>query len=269
MSESAKKSQERSTVLITGASVGIGRALAITFARAGHDLFLVSRDAAALREVALVCEREGKVQTYILSANLLCAGTPAEIFDWVQKQGRVIDVLVNNAAFGLHGAFSATDIEQEVQMVQIQIEALLRLTKLFIPGMIERKRGRLLNVSSVYAFAGVPYQAVYGACKAFLFYFSQGLAAEVRDAGVTVTVLCPGTTRTEFRKRAGIREKSTKAGMSAEAVADAGYRATMGGDLLRVPGAINKLFVFLIRLLPVTWVGSLMSRINRVRGVNH
>lgn len=253
-----------STALITGASIGIGRALAIEFARGGHNVLLVARDESQLKQTAEACRRHN-VEAKTFPCDLMEPGAAERVFAWAGHA----DVLVNNAGFGVHGTFLSTDGERELQMVQLQISVLLKLTKLFLPGMVARRSGRVLNVSSVYAFSGVPQQTVYGACKAFLFVFSQGLAEEVRANGVSVTVLCPGSTRTEFRTRAGIREKSTKSGMSAEAVAAAGYRATMRGNLLEVPGRINRLFVFLARHLPVTWVGQLVTRINRVRLGKH
>lgn len=254
----------RPQALVTGASVGIGRALALELARDGYDLFLVSRDGAALEAVAQACRAAG-AEARALACDLFSADSAEKVRAWVHAAGRPLEVLVNNAGFGLHGDFAVTDVEQELKMVQLQLTTLLRLTKVFLPEMIRQGKGRLLNVSSVYAFAGVPHQTVYGACKAFLFNFSQGLAEEVRGTGVTVTVLCPGSTRTEFRKRAGIAEKKKTSGMTAEAVAAQGYRGMVRGQLLVVPGGWNALFVFFARRLPVKWVGVLIRKINQVR----
>jgi short-subunit dehydrogenase len=256
------------TVLITGASSGIGRALAREFARGGFHLLLVARDGTALEEVANACRQEFGVEARALACDLSQAGAASRIDRWVTEAGGQVDVLVNNAGFGIHGAFAETPLDRELELVDLQIAVTLRLTKLFLPGMLQRRSGRILNVASVYAFAPVPFQSVYGACKTFLLSFSQALASEIFGRGITITVLCPGSTRTEFRQRAGIREKNTQAGMSAEAVAAEGYRATLAGRSLSVPGAINRLFVFLARHLPANWLGAFVRKINRARGVS-
>jgi short-subunit dehydrogenase len=253
--------------LITGASAGIGRALAREFARGGHDLLLVGRDEPALAQLVQECRSEFSVEAVALTNDLSRPRAAAEIIEWARARRAEVAVLVNNAGFSVHGAFVETEVARELELVRIQIDCLLELTKGFLPAMLSRRAGRILNVSSVYAYAPVPYQSVYGACKAFLLFFSQALASEVADSGITVTVLCPGSTRTEFRRRAGIQEKNTQAGMSAEAVAAAGYRATMAGRSTVVPGAINWLFTLLARHMPWDWLPAFVRRINRVRGV--
>ena len=152
-------------------------------------------------------------------------------------------------------------------MVNLQIGALLQLTKELLPAMLQKQHGGILNVASVYAFSPVVFQAVYGACKSFLYSFSAALAHEVADYGVAVTVLCPGVTRTEFRSRAGVKAKKPGAGMSAEAVADYGFNALMRGRLLAVPGMLNKLFVLAARHLPAGAITTLLRGINRIRGL--
>ena len=152
--------------------------------------------------------------------------------------------------------------------MDLQANAILKLTKAVLPGMISRRTGRILNVASLYSFAPVPFQSVYAASKAFLMSFSTALNEELRGTGVTLSVLCPGITQTEFRSRAGIREKNRAAGATAEKVAEIAARETLKGRLLVVPGFFNKLFVFLARRLPISAVPRVVKLINKKRGVN-
>jgi uncharacterized protein len=135
--------------------------------------------------------------------------------------------------------------------------------------MVARRSGRILNVASVYSFSPVPFQSVYGACKAFLFSFSSALQNELLGTGVTITVFCPGVTQTEFRSRAGIGQRRKHSGMTAEAAAHIAYSATLRGKHLVIPGFINRLYVFLAHLLPVQAVPGLVRFINRQRGQSH
>jgi len=145
----------------------------------------------------------------------------------------------------------------------------LKLTRALLPAMIARRSGRILNVASVYSFSPVPFQSVYAACKAFLLSFSSALQNELQGTGVTVTVFCPGATQTEFRSRAGIGQKRTNTGMTAEAAAHIAYMETMRGKHIVVPGLINRIFVFLTQILPDTSVAGLIRFINRQRGQTH
>src|SRR4029079_19309678 len=127
---------------------------------------------------------------------------------------RVYEILVNNAGFGIHGDFESSDIDRNLELVQVQLASMLRLTRSVLPGMIARRSGRILNVASVYSFSPVPFQSVYGACKAFLLSFSSALQNEIYGTGVTVTAFCPGITQTEFRSRAGIKQKHEGSGQT-------------------------------------------------------
>jgi short-subunit dehydrogenase len=255
--------------VITGASSGIGRALAFEFASGRFNLVLTARNEAALTEVAAQCSTRYGIRVDVLPADL---GNPASLnnlVDSLNTLGRSCEVLVNNAGFGIHGEFVSTDIERNTELVNVQIIAALRLTKAILPGMILRRRGRILNVASVYSYSPVPLQSVYSACKAFLLSFSSALQNEVRDAGVTVTVFCPGITQTEFRSRAGIREKRKSSGMTAQAAAHLAYVETLRGTHIVVPGIANRLFVLVARLLPQASLPTLLRFINRQRGHSH
>jgi short-subunit dehydrogenase len=180
---------------------------------------------------------------------------------------RLYEVLVNIAGFAIHGEFGSTDIEQNIQLVNVQIAAALKLTWAVLPGMIQRRTGRILTVASVYSWAPVPFQSVYSACKAFLLSFSTALQSELRETGVTVTVFCPGVTQTEFRSRAGMGEKRKDSGMTAPAAARIAYVETLRGTHVVVPGLVNRVFVFLAKILPSTAVPRFIRFINRQRGL--
>jgi uncharacterized protein len=255
--------------IITGASSGIGRALASEFAAGGFNLVLTARNAAALTEIAAQCYEKYGVDTEVVPADLGNSESVGHLIAALSAAPRRYEVLVNNAGFGIHGNFVSTDIEQNIELVNVQLTAALRLTKAVLPSMMERRSGRILNVASVYSYSPVPLQSVYSACKAFLLSFSSSLRNEVKEAGVTVTVFCPGVTQTEFRSRAGIAERSKKSGMTAETAARIAYVETLRGTHIVVPGIINRIFVVLTRLLPRWSVPSLVRFINRQRGQSH
>jgi short-subunit dehydrogenase len=255
-----------SWAIITGASSGIGKALAFEFAAGGFNLLLIARTEAALAEVAAECHAKHHIETEIVAADLACAESLDKLMPVLEHTPRQFEVLVNNAGFGIHGDFASTDIEQNIELLSLQLTASLRLTKAVLPGMIERRKGRILNVASVYSFSPVPFQSVYAACKAFLLSFSTAIQNELGGTGVTVTVFCPGVTQTEFRSRAGIGQKNEQSGMTAEAAARIAYVETLRGKHIVVPGVVNRLYVFVSRLLPVQVVPNLIRFINRQRG---
>jgi short-subunit dehydrogenase len=261
-------SANKKWALITGASSGIGRALAFEFAARGYNLFLAARNEEALRQVAADCRREFKVDTEIRAADLSNLEAIDALVRGLCAPPLEIEILVNNAGFGVHGQFIETDLDTELRMLNLQLAATMKLTNVLLPGMVARKNGRILNVASVYSFAPVPYQAVYSACKAFMLSFSASLGEELKHTGVTVTAFCPGTTQTEFRARAGITERNKSAGVTAESVARIAARQTLKGKSLVVPGFTNRLFVFLVRRLPFAVVPRIIRMINNARGVN-
>ena len=243
----------RKTALITGASAGIGLELARVFAREGHDLVLVARNEAKLRQLADELTEKFKVSVRVLVKDLGLPRAPDEIFMELQGAGLRVDVLVNNAGFGSYGFFSETDLDHELQMIQLNITALTHLTKLFLKEMLKRGEGKILNVASTAAFQPGPLMAAYYASKSYVLSFSEALAEEVRGTGITVTCLCPGPTTSEFQGRANIgKDILLMKGrmMSAQSVAEIGFRGLMKGKRVVIAGTTNRLLVLGTKLAP-------------------
>lgn len=241
------------TVLITGASSGIGAELVRCFARDGSDLILCARREEALRDVAHSVEDTFGVSTRVLSADLSEPEAPRFIADQLSSDGVAVDVLVNNAGFGLRGPFAELDAARQVDVIGVNVTALTHLSRLFLPSMVERGRGGILNVGSTAGFQPGPNMAVYYATKAYVLSLSEALAQEVSASGVTVTCLAPGPTKTEFADRAGMNDAflfESGAAMTPEAVAAHGHRAFREGRSLAVPGLPNKAGAFATRFLP-------------------
>lgn len=254
------------TVLITGASVGIGAALAKVFAENGHDLVLVARNQSQLESVAAECAASGKIRARVIAKDLSAPGAAAEIFDELAREGVEVSDLVNNAGFGTHGPFADTDLDTDLRLLQVNIVALTALTRLFLPGMISRGTGRIMNVASTAGFLPGPLMATYYASKAYVVNFSQAIAQEVAGKGVTVTALCPGPVATEFQKRAGVQGSRLfkGGGMDAREVALAGYGGMMRGRRIVVPGLSNKLAAGTVGFLPRRLATFLAGRLNEV-----
>ncbi|HEX4998012.1 MAG TPA: SDR family oxidoreductase [Terriglobia bacterium] len=252
--------------VITGASSGIGRALMFEFAGDGYNVVLTGRNEAALRSAAEECRSRHHVETDIVIADLASAEETRRLILELASHSRRYEALVNNAGFGIHGEFVATDLEREIEMVDVQLVAMLRLTKGLLPAMVARHHGNVLNVASVYAFGPVPSQAVYAASKAFILSFSSALQDELRGSGVHVTAFCPGVTKTEFRARAGIFDKGR--GITAEHAARIAYDSMKRGRHVVVPGLANRIFFLLSRLLPSGSFAGVTRWINRQRGLS-
>jgi short-subunit dehydrogenase len=186
------------TVLITGASGGIGKELADRFAKDGYDLVLVARSEGKLVDLAKEYRDKYRVQATVFAKDIALPGMVEEIYGELRKKGIAVDYLVNNAGFGLYGEFLETQIEQETNMIDINIKALTVMTKVFLPDMVKRRQGGVLNVASLVAFFPGPLMAVYYATKAYVLSFTETLENELRGTGVTVTALCPGPTATGF-----------------------------------------------------------------------
>lgn len=217
--------------LITGAGSGIGYELAKFFAHDHFSLILVSRNADKLTEAAIALQQMGAPDVIVIPKDLSVPGAAAEIYDNTHKRGIRISALVNNAGAGEYGLFSETDLDRELDILQLNIGAVVHLTKLYLKEMLHEKRGRILNVASVASYLPVPKLAVYAASKAFVLSFSDALGVELYDTGVTVTALIPGATDTEFFRKAGM--EYTKAAQFPEdpaLVAEIGYTALMDGD---------------------------------------
>jgi short-subunit dehydrogenase len=238
------------TALITGASSGIGMHLAHEFARHGHPVILVAPVESELREVAQQLATNGGGEAIVIAKDLEEPNAPQEIFDELQQRGVTVDILVNNAGHGQHGHFWEIPLEKDLSMMRLNMEAMLRMTKLFLPPMLARGRGRIMNNASVGGFEPGPTLAVYHATKAFVLSLTEAIATELKETGVTATALCPGPTDTDFFPKADMEAtRAMQQAMAPQDVAKAGYEAVMKGDRLVVPGGMNKALVFARRFL--------------------
>jgi len=242
----------RQTALITGASFGIGTEFARIFAREGYNLVLVARSADKLRQLASELEKAHGTRSLILAADLTDPGAAAYVLDQTTRADIQVDVLVNNAGFGQYGLFAENDLEECLRQIQLNATTLTHLTRLYLPAMIERKSGGILNVASTAAFQPGPLMAVYFATKAYVLHFSEALANELHGTGVTVSCLCPGATVTEFHKRAKATGMNLlKFGaMDASDVAEDGYRAFVAGKPVVISGFKNWLLAQSVRFSP-------------------
>jgi hypothetical protein len=252
------------TVLITGASSGIGLELARCFAADGCRLILLARNTNALEILAGELRQAHKIETLVLTADLSNPETPARVFKELQGRGIMVDVLVNNAGFGANGTFAGLPLPRQLEMFQVNITALTNLTGLFLPGMIERRRGGLLNVGSLAGFLPGPGMNVYYATKAFVLSFTEALAEELAGTGVTATAICPGPTATNFGNISHgnkMRRLNTPK-MAAANVASYGHRAFRRGRTLAIPGWQYQVLLFLFRIMPRWCVRKMAGRFN-------
>lgn len=241
------------TVLITGASGGIGYELAKLFARDQYNLVLVARSGEKLVKFAGELQQMFGVSAKTVPLDLTAAPAPQFLFDQLRRDGISVDVLVNNAGYGKLGEFAEIPLEESLGQIELNVTALTALTRLFLPAMVERRSGRILNVASTAGFQPGPLMAVYYATKAYVISFSEALANELQHSGVTVTCLCPGATDTGFQGRAGNDEsrlfKQVRP-MSAHDVARDGYRGMMKGKTLVISGFRNWLVAESVRFAP-------------------
>lgn len=223
----------KNVALITGASGGIGREFARLHAERGGDLVIIARREEALQELKQELESKHGVEVLCIAADLTEQDAPQRLFDQVQSAGIEIDVLINNAGFGGHGKFHERAWEQDQAMIQLNVTTLCHLTRLILPGMVERNRGKILHVASIAAFLPGPLQAVYYATKAFVVSFSQAIAEELSDTQVTSTALCPGAIETEFARTANVEDvEAFENAASPRDVAQVGYDAMVAGKLV-------------------------------------
>jgi uncharacterized protein len=240
------------TALITGASAGIGRELARVFANNGHDLVLVARRAKRLQELKTELEGEYGIAVHILPADLNQPDAPDQIHAAAQQAGHQINYLVNNAGVGQLGPFANMELERVEAMLAINIAALTRLTRLFVPEMLQRRQGYILNLASTAAFQPGPLMAIYYASKAYVLSFSEALANELQSSGVSVTALCPGPTQSDFHSDAGMYYSGylKKSMPTAAQVAAYGYQAMLRRKRVAVHGWRNRLLALAVRLTP-------------------
>jgi len=256
------------TVLLTGASAGIGLSLARLFAENGFDLVLVARRKAELEELAETCRAEQRVRAEAIAMDLLEPGAPTKLVERLEADELAVDVLVNNAGLMEMGRFAKLDVEKHERLLQLNVLVLASLTHRLLQPMVARGHGRILNVSSTSSFQPVPSLALYAASKAFVLSFSESLSEELKGTGVTVTALCPGFTRTDMLDRAQDEHEATQAipGFllsDVDSVARAGFEGCMAGQAVVVPGLPNRLAASLVQLYPrwlVRTVGGIVGR---------
>jgi uncharacterized protein len=251
--------------LITGASGGIGKGLAEEFAQNGYHVILAARSVNKLQALADDLSKKYKVSALPIAADLEAVDGAAKLYAEIQSRGLRISALVNNAGYGLYGEFKDSKLDGELKMMQLNMNALVTLSKLFMPDLIAT-RGKLLNVASTAAFQPGPYMAVYYATKAFVLSFSEAIASELVGTGVTVTALCPGPTASGFQDKAAMHDSALVKGKrlpTADEVAAAGYQALQRGQRVYIPGIMNWLMAQSVRFTPrnmVTWLVKQMSK---------
>lgn len=249
--------------LVTGASAGIGRALAEELAKGGTNLVLTARREDRLRSIAHQLSTMYHIRAEILSADLAQPSAPDAIFRFTQNNSLAIDLLVNNAGFGQYGALHSTDAARLLEMVQVNCTAVLHLTRLFVPAMVAHRGGDILIVASTAAFQAVPYITTYAATKVFDLYLAEGLAEELQPYGIRVCALCPGTTSSEFHEIAGHPAHSKGREESAETVARNGLNALAAGKSYVISGLANYLGAHGERLVPRRFVTRVAAKMFR------
>ena len=251
------------TALVTGASNGIGKELALIHAANGDQVVLVARSEKKLQDLKLQIEQKWKVPVHVIVKDLSQANASEELYAQTKALNLKIDFLINNAGFGNFGFFSQTEWAKEHQMIALNITALTALSKLYLQDMLAQKSGRILNVASTAAFQPGPTFAVYCATKAYVLSFSEALANEGQGTGVTVTALCPGATESGFMEAAAMNESALFTGKrlpDSKSVAEFGYKAMMKGKAVVIHGTLNFLLANTVRFTP----RSLVTRITRL-----
>lgn len=256
------------SVLITGATTGIGYELAKLIAKDKYDLVIIARSESKLKEVSDELIKDYGVKVKSISKDLSKTQSAKEIYEEVRKENINIDVLINNAGFGSLGSFADSDLTNDLGMIQVNISSLVILTKLFLNDMIIKNSGKIMNVASTAAFQPGPGMAIYYASKSFVLHFSEAIAEELIDSKITVTALCPGPVMTEFQNRAGIQNtkllnRKISGLMSAEEVAENGYRGLMKGKRIVIPGIINKILPFMVRFSPRRLVAKVAGSLHK------
>jgi len=260
----------KKTALVTGAAYGIGYELAYIFAVNNHDLVLVDKNTEKLAEVLDEFPRKFNVSVKAIVKDLSISTSPEEIFLELQQANIQVDILVNNAGFGTHGTFAETDLNKELQMLQVNLVSLTHLTKLFLREMVDRGYGKILNVASAAAFQPGPLMAVYAATKAYVLSFSEAIANELEGTGVTVTVLCPGPTASEFHQASlmgNFQIPDVKKMMDTKTVAKIGYQGLMRNQTVVIPGIKNRILAESIRFSPRNLVTKIVRSMNELEKI--
>ncbi|WP_210608314.1 SDR family NAD(P)-dependent oxidoreductase [Priestia flexa] len=253
--------------LITGASGGIGKQLAYHFAKDGYSLVLVARSKQKLEELKRELEGNYSISVLISIKDLSKQEEALKLYDEIKQQQITVEFLVNNAGFGLYGTFIETSWSEEADMIDLNIKMLTYLTKLFLPEMVERNEGRILNIASVAAFLPGPLMAVYYATKAYVLSFTEALENELKDTNVTISALCPGPTKTGFSDRANLSSSKLfeSGALRVEDVAKTGYEQFMKGKTVIIPGAKFKVATMLPRFLPRKLITKVVRSMQEVK----
>lgn len=262
MSTSPKNSK---TALITGASSGIGKALAENFAKDGYALVLAARGVARMQALADELQQRHGITATVIGADLETSEGATRLHAEVKRRGIILSALVNNAGYGSFGEFKDSALGPELAMMQLNMTTVVVLTKLFMPDLIAT-RGKVLNTASTAAFQPGPYMAVYYATKAFVLSFSEAIASELEGTGVSVTALCPGPTASGFQDKADMHASALVKGKklpTADAVAAQGYRAMQRGQRVFIPGVMNWLMAQSTRFAPRSVVTGLVKAMSK------
>lgn len=247
------------TALITGATSGLGYEFVKLFAKDGYHLILIARNKQKLEQI-----KQSFQNVTIIVKDLSTPNAGKEVFEEVDNQGMTIDVLVNNAGFGLLGYFDELDIQRQAAMIQLNVVSLTELTYYFLTKMKQKNQGKILNIASTAAFQPGPLMAVYYATKTYVLSFSEALVEELSDSAVTVTTLCPGPTKTNFAAVANVEgTKMFSQPMNSEIVAKQGYNALMSGKRVVIPGGLNKMGAYAAKLLPRSLAAKVAKSIAR------
>ena len=240
--------------LVTGASRGIGRAIALQLAQRGYDLLLVARSEDQLTALALEIGTRYKRQAHVLATDLAAAPAAEAVAAWAAQQTDQLAILVNNAGYGLWGRFEQLSLPEQQNMLQLNMHLPVALTHALLPALHQVPKAYILNVASTAAYQAVPSLALYAASKAFLLSFSRGLRYELKTSNVSVTCISPGATTTSFADRAGmvaeLQATANKVSMTAEAVAEAAVTGLLAGEAEIIPGVLNKVSAGLTSLVP-------------------
>jgi short-subunit dehydrogenase len=249
--------------LVTGASAGIGLEFAKHLAAGGANLVLTARRRDRLEKIAQELASKHGIRAEVVAADLAAAEAPGEIFRSTSEKNIEVELLINNAGFGVYGEFGDSDVNGELEMVRVNCSAVVHLTHLYLPAMIARKHGDILIVASIAGFQAVPFFSIYAATKGFDLLFAEGLAEEVRPYGVHVCALCPGSTDSEFHAVAGTPQRSFKSQETSEKVARVGLQAVAKGKSYVISGARNYLLAHSQRLSPRSMVTKIAAKLYR------
>jgi short-subunit dehydrogenase len=250
--------------LITGASSGIGLELARIFAGEGFDLVLSARREERLMNLKQELEKEHSIHVHIFAADLSKPDAPDALFQFCENQDLQIEILINNAGIGDYGFFSEAEWSKTSSMIDLNVKSLTHLTHLFLPGMIERKAGKIMNVASTASFQPGPLMSVYYATKHYVLAFSEAIANEVAEYGITITALCPGPTQSEFQETANMEKSKLMDRFpmpSSAEVAQYGFKALQNGKRVAIYGTANQFMTYIIKFFPRSWVTAIVRKI--------